>query len=212
ANSLLSASFSGRIAGESAAAYVKNVAKGNTELPQSAYDAQQKLEQQKNEAIASRTGGENAFALHREAGNTMREHVFVERDNRGLDKALAALGELKQRAANVALDDRRSWANQSLSWARQVQDMIVLAEVIAKSARMRDECRGSHYKAEFELKIPEGKFEGAPEYDEYKQKWKANNDKWLKHTFAMHTPNGPEISYGEVDISVLPPEKPRDYR
>ena len=90
--------------------------------------------------------------------------------------------------------------------------MIVLAEAITKCARLRDECRGSHYKAEFELKVPEGKFEGDPEYDEYKAKWKANNDKWLKHSVVTHTPDGPEVSYEEVDTSVLPPEKPRDYR
>ncbi len=109
-------------------------------------------------------------------------------------------------------DDNGSQANQSLSWARQIQDMIVLAEVIAKGARLRDECRGAHFKAEFELKIPEGKFPGDPEFEDYKAKWKANNDKWLKKTVATHTEDGPEINYEPVDLSVLPPTKPRDYR
>jgi succinate dehydrogenase / fumarate reductase flavoprotein subunit len=142
----------------------------------------------------------------------MREHVFVERANEGLDKALDGIGKLKERAARVSTDDRGSWVNQSLSWARQVQDMVVLAEAIAKGARLRDECRGSHFKAEFELTVPEGKFEGDPEYDEYKAKWKANNDKWLKHTIVTHSKDGPQIEYKPVDTSVLPPEKPRDYR
>ena len=112
----------------------------------------------------------------------------------------------------IALDDKSGWVNQSLSWARQVQDMIVLAEVITKGARLRDECRGSHYKAEFELKVPEGKFAGSPEYEEYKARWKAKNEKWLKQTLATHTPAGPEISYVPIDVSVMPPETPRDYR
>ena len=112
----------------------------------------------------------------------------------------------------INLDDHGDWYNQSLSWARQVQDMIVLAEVIAKGARMRDECRGSHYKAEFELKVPEGKFEGDPEYEEYKDQWKANNKKWMKLTVATHTADGPKIEYQPFDISILLPEKPRDYR
>jgi succinate dehydrogenase / fumarate reductase flavoprotein subunit len=90
--------------------------------------------------------------------------------------------------------------------------MIVMAEVIAKGARMRDECRGSHYKAEFELKVPEGKFEGDPEYEEYKAEWKANNKKWMKLTVATHTADGPKIEYQPFDISILLPEKPRDYR
>jgi succinate dehydrogenase / fumarate reductase flavoprotein subunit len=88
----------------------------------------------------------------------------------------------------------------------------VLAEVITRCARSRDECRGSHYKAEFELKVPEGKFEGDPEYEEYKARWKANNEKWLKHTVVTHTPDGPRIDYKPVDTSIMTPEKPRDYR
>jgi succinate dehydrogenase / fumarate reductase flavoprotein subunit len=212
ANSLLSASYSGRVAGEASVAYVKNLGKSNGALPDSIYDGERKRQEELNQQILSRDRGENPFALHRDCGDLMRANVFVERDNAGLDKALAGLQTLKERAARVALDDDSRWSNQSLSWARQVQDMIVLAEVIAKCARQRDECRGSHYKAEFELKVPAGKFEGDPEYEEYKAKWKANNDKWLKHTIVTHTAAGPEISYKPVDTSVLPPDKPRDYR
>ncbi len=212
ANSLLSAPYSGQVAGDAVVAYVKNFKKGSAEAPQALFNAEQKRQEDANRALASCDGGENAFALHREVGDLMRERVFVERDNAGLDKALAGLATLKERSKNISLDDRGEWANQSLSWGRQVCDMIVLAEVIAKSARLRDECRGSHFKAEFELKIPEGKFEGDPEFEEYKAAWKANNEKWLKHTIATHTESGPKISYRPVDMSVLPPEKPRDYR
>ncbi|MGD8450588.1 MAG: succinate dehydrogenase (quinone) flavoprotein subunit [Phycisphaerae bacterium] len=211
ANSLLSSSFSGRVAGESVVAYLKNV-KSTNGVTDAQMTGEVKRQEELNASIMSATNGENPFALHRETGDLMRDRVFVERDNAGLDKALTTLGEFKARSKKMALDDQTRWANQSLSWARQVQDMIVLAEVITRSARMRDECRGSHYKAEFELKIPEGKFEGDPEYDDYKAKWKANNEKWLKHTIATHTVEGPVIEYKQVDVSVLPPEKPRDYR
>ncbi len=212
ANSLLSASFSGRVAGDAVAAYVKNSSKSSADLPSSLFETERARQAALNQEIMSRDAGENPFTLHREVGDLMREHVFVERSNAGLDTILAQLGELKERSSRVSLDDHSNWANQSLSWARQVQDMIVLAEVIAKCARARDECRGSHYKAEFELKVPEGKFEGDPEYDEYMATWKANNEKWLKHTIVNHTADGPQIDYKPVDTAVLPPEKPRDYR
>lgn len=212
ANSLLSASFSGRVAGDAAAAYVKGLKKGRADAPDAVFEAERKRQDEINTAIMGRTTGENAFALHHELGELMQEHVFVERENAGLDKALAGLAKLKERSQRIALDDRSPWANQSLSWARQVQDMIVLAEVIAKGARLRDECRGSHYKAEFELKVPEGKFAGDPEYEAYKQRWKASNEKWMKHTVASHTPEGPQIEYIPIDASVMAPETPRDYR
>lgn len=212
ANSLLSASFSGRVAGDAAAAYVKGLKKGRPDAPDAIYGAELKRQEEINRAITGRASGENPFTLHHELGELMQQYVFVERDNAGLDKALEGMAKLKERSQNIALDDKSGWNNQSLSWARQIQDMIVLAEVIAKGARMRDECRGSHYKAEFEIKVPEGKFPGSPEYEEYKARWKASNDKWMKQTLATHTPAGPEISYAPIDVSVMPPEQPRDYR
>ena len=212
ANSLLSATFSGMVAGAATVAYAKNLAKSAKDLPDGPFTNETTRQEVVNKDLLSPSGNENPFTLHQELGELMQEHVFVERDNAGLDKALAGIKELKDRSRKIRLDDSGNWSNQSLSWARQVQDMIVLAEVIAKGARLRDECRGSHYKAEFELKIPEGKFEGDPEYAEYKAKWKANNQKWMKLTVATHTEDGPQIDYQPFDTSVLAPEKPRDYR
>jgi len=212
ANSLLSATFSGQIAGAAAAAYLKSLKKSAADLDEKYFESERTRQEVINQELLSPNGTENPFALHRELGEAMREHVFVERSNAGLDKALVTIKELKERSRNIHLDDQGTWNNQSLSWARQVQDMIVLAEVIAKGARLRDECRGSHYKAEFELKVPEGKFEGDPEYEEYRAEWKANNKEWMKLTVATHTEDGPRIDYKPFDASILAPEKPRDYR
>lgn len=212
ANSLLSASFSGRVAGDATVAYLKGLKSSCDKLPASLYDGQAERQTEINKALLSRDRGENATTLHHKLGELMQTHVFVERDNAGLDQALAGIAELKERSRNIALDDHSSWSNQSLPWARQVQDMLVLAEVITKGARLRDECRGSHYKAEFELKVPEGKFAGDPEYEDYKARWKANNEKWIRHTIATHSPDGPKFDYHPVDLSILPPETPRDYR
>lgn len=214
ANSLLSASFSGRVAGESAAAYVKGLGKtlAAVDAGQPAFADEKRRQDSLNNELLSNRGDENPFLLHKELGELMRTKCSIVRDNKGLDQALSALGELKSRSRRMKLDDTRSWANAPLIYARQVQDMVVLAEVIAKGARLRDECRGSHWKPEFELPIPEGKFPGDPEFEEYRAKWKRENDKWLKNTLADWTPDGPAISYEPVDTSVLPVEEPRDYR
>ena len=212
ANSLLSASFSGRVTGDAVAAYLKSLKSAAETVPKSVYDAERRRQEEINHGLLARTGGENASTLHRLLGQIMSEHVFVERTNAGLDQALAGIGELKERAQRIALDDKGGWTNQSLPWARQVQDMLVLAEVMTRCARLRDECRGSHYKAEFELKPPEGKFAGDPEYEAYTARWKANNERWLKHSVATHTPAGPQVEYRPVEASVMAPETPRDYR
>ena len=212
ANSLLSASYSGMVAGEAACAFVKGLGKDSVDASNGCHEGERKKQEEINRALIGSDGKENPFVLHRELGELMQEHVFVERDNQGLDTAIDGIKKLKERSRRMYLDDGGSRANQSLSWARQIRDMIVLAEVIAKGARLRDECRGAHYKAEFEIKIPEGKFPGDPEFEAYKAKWKANNEKWLKATVATHSEDGPEITHQPVNLSVLPPTKPRDYR
>lgn len=212
ANSLLSASFSGRVAGEAVVTFLKGLPKGRPAIPSAPFDQEKARQEGLNRAILRSSGDENPFALHRELGEIMQDKVFVERDNKDLDAALEGIRRLKDRFAGIKLDDGGTRVNQCLSWARQIHDMIVLAEVITKGARLRDECRGSHYKAEFEIKCPEGKFAGSPEYEDYRARWKASNEQWLKTTVASHTPDGPAIDYAPVDISLFPPEAPRDYR
>jgi succinate dehydrogenase / fumarate reductase flavoprotein subunit len=207
ANSLLSASFSGRVAGEAVGSWLKGF-KGEP-LPQAAMDDELSRQRALNAALTDGTGTENPYTLHRELGDLMRAKVGIVRDNPTLDEALDGLDELQDRAGHIGLSEKSGWANASLPYARQVQDMIVLARVIAKSARMRDEYRGSHYKPEFELAMPP---QGTPEWSEYVRKWKESNEKWLKTTVATHTAKGPEISYKPVDTSVMAPEQPRDYR
>jgi len=110
------------------------------------------------------------------------------------------------------LSDNNAWANQSLAHARHVLDMVKLAQVITASARARDECRGAHFKPAFELPIPKGKYPGDPEFEAYREQWKAKNANWLKTTVAEHGPDGPRIGFEPVDLSLLQPEHPRDYR
>jgi succinate dehydrogenase / fumarate reductase flavoprotein subunit len=212
ANSLLSASFSGLTAGGSAVAYAKGLRKTSDAVADRRYEAEIKRQTSINQQLLQASGTENPFALHRELGHTMQQYVFVERNNPDLDRAIEIIRSLAERCRRISLDDRGQHANQSLVWARQIYDMIVLAEVIATGARLRDECRGSHFKPAFELKVPEGKFAGSPEFEAYAAQWKANNDRWLKTTVASYHSDGPKITYAPVDVSILKPEVPRDYR
>jgi len=212
ANSLLSASFSGRVVGEAASAYVRGLGRTAADTPGAAFDEERRRQEALNAGIMSSTGTENPYTLHREMGELMTEKVGVERDNVTLDEAIGGLAELEVRAGNIGPHEQSTWANASLPYSRQVQDMIVLARVIATGARHRDECRGSHYKPEFEVGMPEGKYPGDPEWEDYVARWKESNERWLMTTVAVHTPDGPDISFRPVDTSVFPPETPRDYR
>ncbi len=212
ANSLLSASFSGRVAGESVVAYAKGLRRSADDVPKATFEAEKKRQSAINDALVEGDGPENPYTIHRELGEIMTQYVHVVRVNEELDTAVEKIKELQERFEKITIHTGNGWVDQSLVDARQIHDMLVLGEVIAASARARDECRGAHYKPAFELEIPEGKFPGDPEFEEYRAKWKQNNEEWLKETIAEHTPDGPKISFGDVDTSVLPPEQPRDYR
>ncbi|RDH85075.1 MAG: succinate dehydrogenase flavoprotein subunit [endosymbiont of Escarpia spicata] len=212
ANSLLSASFSGRVTGESVATYLQGLEQSSNETPSRFFAEGVAREQAINEGLLKSNGHENPYRLHDELGALMTGKVGVVRDNPTLDLAYDELLALEQRSRSVGLGDRCGWSNQSLAETRQVQEMIRLSAVITRCARARDECRGAHYKPEFRLTIPEGKFPGDPEFEAYREAWKRKNDKWLKTTLAEHDGDGPRISYEAVDTSIIPPEQPRDYR
>jgi len=212
ANSLLSASYSGRVAGEAAASYLRGLTAWAGQLPQGLYEAETGRQQAINRRLMRCDGRQGPYDLHRELGELMTAKVGVVRDNGDLDAADLALQDLAARCERVALGESSTWANQALAYARQVSDMVQLARVMARSARARDECRGAHHKPEFALPLPEGKGPGDAEYDTYTERWRNNNARWLKTTVAEHGPDGPRIRYEPVDTSVLAPEQPRDYR
>jgi succinate dehydrogenase / fumarate reductase flavoprotein subunit len=212
ANSLLSASYSGRIAGEAVSAYLKGLTRHAPDTPQACYDEEVARQQDINRRLIAARGDQNPYTLHRELGKLMTTKVGVVRENGELDSAFSDLQELEARFDRLNLGESSGWANQTLAHARQVFDMVKLAQVMARGARERDECRGAHFKPAFNLPIPAGKFPGDPEFEEYRAQWKANNARWLKTTIAEHSAEGPRIRYQEVDTSVVPPEQPRDYR
>jgi succinate dehydrogenase / fumarate reductase flavoprotein subunit len=212
ANSLLSTAFSGRVAGESVVSYLSGLGRGCDEVSSQRYQDEVERQNGLNRGLLTSTGSENPYALHRQLGELMTTKVGVVRDNEELKSACEQLRELDERAGRIGLGDRSGWSNQSLSHARQVQEMIRLGAVIAHSAKARDECRGAHYKPDFDIPIPEGKFPGDPEFEAYRKQWEQNNVQWLKTTLAEHGEAGPVISYEAVDISSVPPLHPRDYR
>jgi succinate dehydrogenase / fumarate reductase flavoprotein subunit len=135
----------------------------------------------------------------------------VVRYNDRIKETLAKIDELADRYQRAPLADKGSWTNQNLSFTRALGDMIVLAKVIALGAMQRDECRGAHYKPDFDIA---GLDPAAGDLTGQARKWceqfKARNDKWLKSTIAEHTIDGPRLTYEAVDTSLIP-SRPRTY-
>jgi succinate dehydrogenase / fumarate reductase flavoprotein subunit len=188
ANSLVSCIFGGGLAGPSAVKYAKNLDKGAEAVDASVFSREQKRQEAKNQELISRDGNENLMVIWRELGGTMTEHVTVTRINKNLEATDAKLLELAERFGRVNLSDRTKWSNQTLNFARELGNMLLLARVITLGALARNESRGAHYKPEF------------PDRDD------AN---WLKTTRAKFVNGEIKLTYEPVDISQIPPRARR---
>jgi succinate dehydrogenase / fumarate reductase flavoprotein subunit len=100
-----------------------------------------------------------------------------------MEATLAKLDELDARYAKINLSDRTQWANQTLQFARELGNMLILARVITLGAIARNETRGAHYKPDF------------PERDD---------KNWLKTTKASYNNGKIQLDYEPVDTSQIP--------
>lgn len=189
ANSLLSAIYGGMVAGPKAVEYIKGLKKSAEDVASSVFDREVKLQTDKYNSILAMNGTENAYVLHKELGEWMTNNMTVVRFNDKLEATIGKIKELKQRYRNININDTASWNNAGVAFTRQLWNMMELSEAMTLGALLRNESRGAHYKPDF------------PE---------RNDEEFMKSTIATWTPDGPKISYEDIDVSLIPPRK-RDY-
>jgi succinate dehydrogenase / fumarate reductase flavoprotein subunit len=188
ANSLVSCIFGGGLAGASAVKYVRNLEKGAEATAQGVYESERKRQEEKNQMLISQEGSENPVTIWRELGDLMTEHATVTRINKNLQAAHRKIQTLQDRYKKINLSDRTRWSNQTLNFARELENMLVLSRVITLGALARNESRGAHYKPEF------------PDRDD---------TNWLKTTRAKWVDCDVQLTYEPVDISLIKPRARR---
>jgi succinate dehydrogenase / fumarate reductase flavoprotein subunit len=184
ANSLLSCVYGGMLAGPNAVRYAQGLGAGVESVSSRVFEDALARHRAREEEIYALEGDENPYLLHKELGEWMTNNATVIRYNDRLVETENKIRELKERWHRISLPDRGRWANASLSFTRQLWNMFELAHAIVVGARLRDESRGAHYKPEF------------PERDD---------ERFLKTTRAVWTPDGPRIDYEDVDVSLIKP-------
>ncbi len=215
ANSLLSCIFTGLFVApciENMLSSLDNSA--GDEKHDKLFRGQRAVKQLEHDAMLKRDGGhENPYLIHQELGDLMTKAATVVRNNDQLTDALGKVADLCERAKHCSLSDTGNWTNQNVLFTKSLRDMFPLAKAILKGALARDECRGAHYKPEFEM--PGIESDDPAERRRQAEKWcdafDAKNKKWLKTTIATFDKSGePALSYEEVDTSLIPP-RPRLY-
>ncbi|KEQ26584.1 succinate dehydrogenase flavoprotein subunit [Paenibacillus tyrfis] len=189
ANSLLSAIYGGMITGPKAIEYIKGLDKHAEDVSSTVYDRAKKEHTDKYESILKMNGTENAYVLHKELGEWMTNNMTVVRYNKQLQQTLDKINELKQRYKNININDSARFNNPGVAFTRQLWNMLELSHAMTLGALLRDESRGAHYKPEFPDR---------------------NDEQFLKTTKAKWTPDGPQIDWEDVDVSLIEPRK-RDY-
>ena len=171
-------------------------------------------EQSRHNELLNQTGGdENPYQIHNELGDEMTRAALVVRKNDQIEAGLAKVNELCERAQRCSLSDTGAWTNQNVVFTKALRDMFPLAKALLKGALARDECRGAHFKPDFNMPGIDATdpTERRRQAESWCDAFDAKNQKWLKTTVATFDSAGePTLSYEEVDTSLVPP-RPRLY-
>lgn len=139
-NALAETQVFGRRAGETAARNVfKSKFKPN---PTSVEEEQTRIQKLFKE------GDYYPFQLKGELQEVMWNNVAIIRRAQGLKIALQRIATIKERMAHMIVPDVTGY-NQHLQDALELENMILVAEIVAKAALRREESRGAHFRADY---------------------------------------------------------------
>jgi succinate dehydrogenase / fumarate reductase flavoprotein subunit len=100
-------------------------------------------------SFLNREKGHNPYVIHEELRDMMTDFVGIYRTKEQLEKGIKQLAEMKLRAAEVKAHGSSQY-NPGWSECLDLQNMLVYAEAVARSAHMREESRGAHTRVDFE--------------------------------------------------------------
>jgi len=129
--------------------------------------------------LVSARGSENLKELQRLLKTIMWNKAGIVRNEKGLNEALEEIISLKKRAHNVHVE-----TYGELTSAIKLNNMLVVSEMVVRSALLRDESRGAHYRSDY------------PE---------ENNKEWLKNIVISKSNGEMSLSTVPVDLSRTAP-------
>ncbi len=175
-NSLLDINVFGKRAGIAAAEHAATV--DLADLP----DAPDAAVVAHLERMLAGSGGERVADLRRALQESMDLGAQVFRTAESLTQTLTDIRELRERYAQVTVQDKGRAFNTDLMEAVELGFLLDLAEVVVLGALAREESRGGHFREDFP---------------------KRDDEKFMKHTMAYLRP-GPDGVGREVHLDAKP--------
>ncbi len=148
-NSLSDLIVFGRRAGAGAAEYAKK----HTAAPQTS-EEQIKAAIDEMEEPFNRSNGKNPYELQRKMHEIMSTYVGIFREENDLKKGIALLEELKEEIKQVGISGTKTY-NPGWHMCRDLKNMMICSEAIARSALSRTESRGAHSRLDYPDTDPE---------------------------------------------------------
>ena len=160
--------------GEICGAEIASHLKSNPALPDLPEDKARSEESRVFDKFLNANGDQCPYEIRRELRKVMDTHMSVYRDGESMQQGLDKVAALRARFANIEVKDKRRIYNTDLVNA------LDLAEVAMTCGLERQESRGGHARTDF------------PDRDD---------ERWLRHSLARYTPDGPELDHKPVVIS-----------
>jgi len=103
--------------------------------------------------FARHGGTEGPYQVQEALQTTMQNYVGIVRTEHEMERALAELDSLKQRADRVAVPGNREF-NPGWHTALDLRHLMIVSEAITRSALARKESRGGHFRDDYPDKDP----------------------------------------------------------
>ena len=124
------------------------------------------------------SSGESVSTLRAELQNIMQNHFGVFRRGDFMQDGIQKLSALRERIANVHLDDKSLTFNTARIEALELENLFEVAEATAIAAEGRNESRGAHAR------------------DDFRER---DDENWLCH--SMYFPKGKRVGKRDVNFS-----------
>jgi succinate dehydrogenase / fumarate reductase, flavoprotein subunit len=147
-NSLSDLVVFGKRAGEHAAAFAKSNGAVTVDATQADRAARESLA-----PFERADATEGPYQVQEALQETMQDNVGIVRVQGEMEKALAAIGMLKSRAANVGVKGNREY-NPGWHTALDLGNLLTVAEAVTRCALERKESRGGHFRDDYPDKDP----------------------------------------------------------
>ena len=144
-NSLSDLLVFGRRAGRYAAEYAQAQSPVNVDINELDSASQWSL------APFGRSDGENPFQIQKDLQAMMQDLVGIVRQEDEMKQALEGLAALRSRYDRVGADGNRDF-NPGWHTALDLNNLLTVSEAITRSALVRRESRGGHFRIDFEAK------------------------------------------------------------